>query len=134
MPATVPITAYTLAELKQLPGSAYDRASQYVLSTDDNWYEPVLTDYRNWLAAAGFPDADISFSHMYRQGQGAGFTSEVDWDLLVAFMCGDVQPQEALLDEEAPAGYLLHLIGAEECDRRFRRLRGLGEWVTAKVF
>lgn len=53
---------------------------------DHDWWDFLLEDWKDRLNEIGFEDANIYFSHMYCQGDGAVFESDLDIEKLCSHL------------------------------------------------
>lgn len=102
---TIQVARYTYADLIALEeagkgqSGAKDKAQQWLrdAAVDDHWYEYTLELWTGALAQMGFSDAEIAFSGFWSQGDGASFTSNIDFPVLVGVMSNDsIVPQDSI--------------------------------------
>ena len=93
MPRTRTNTVYTFNELSD---AAKEKAREWYRdgALDYDWWDFVYDYWQSALDLIGFTDAKISFSGFSSQGDGASFTSGVDFGKVCAFVLGQTDVSE----------------------------------------
>lgn len=142
MPIQKTITAYTFQELLDLnkegevTETALSKARAYMAEsvTFVEWHESVLSYWTDALAGIGFVDAKISYSGFWSQGDGASFTSEVDFERLVRFLSGDsMKCSDGEQFPTDPDGVIVREIGEVPRDEEYRTLYDIDGYVFCVV-
>jgi hypothetical protein len=105
MPKQIQITVYSFAELvelhkaKEATSESLEKAKQWLreASTGFNWWQSVYEDWKTCLEEIGFTDPKFAFSGFWSQGDGASFTSGLDFEKLLAWFTKE-GPRDPLLD------------------------------------
>lgn len=83
---------FNVYQFSELSDTAKERAVQdYSETLDTEWFDYIIEHWQEKLASIGFINAEIYFSHFYSQGEGAGFISDIDTDLMcdALILCAD---------------------------------------------
>ncbi len=99
---TKTIELYEFSELSdKVKAKVLDR-ERYINVEGIQWYDFVFEEWNTKLSELGFPDADISFTGFYSQGDGASFTCKgVDVPLFIAKQNSKDRFKALLTDIEA---------------------------------
>lgn len=146
MPKIIQTTVYTFRELKELAekgkasSTALERARQYLRDaiTEGTWYDYPYDLWTQALEQVGFPDAEISFSGFWCQGDGASFTCKrVNVPKLVEFFARPIEPQNRIEPDESGKEnflpYVVHKLGGKPTTDEFRRLAMIADYLTCEV-
>ena len=74
MPRIQEIEIYKFKELSSDVQSKVLDNNRYNIVENFNWFDTVIDEWQDTLSCVGFEGAEIQFSKMYSQGEGASFT------------------------------------------------------------
>jgi|SRR5581483_10707047 len=117
-------TLYTYKEMLEreedgvISSDAVQKARDWLAegATDFEWWECTIDTWKEALEQIGFTKPEIQFSGFYNQGDGASFTSGMDVEELLKFICSEITPDRWInpaqkSNKEDFRPWILHNIG-----------------------